>query len=84
VWCTTLHTQEVEDVSVDVTTTPAAEAASAETELEEAPPLCLGPVREPRDPACWAVRFEAGGKSLCSGARVARDLVVTSAACAVR
>ncbi|KAF4529129.1 hypothetical protein B566_EDAN017193 [Ephemera danica] len=76
--------EESSSASTADVTTPASEAAVTESEVEEAPPLCLGPVREPRDPACWAVRFESAGKALCSGARVARDLIVTSAACAVR
>lgn len=53
---------------------------------EEAPPLCLGPVREAIDEACWAVALRRAdtGQRLCWGARVTPHLVVTSASCAAR
>jgi hypothetical protein len=57
-----------------------------QTEEEEAPPLCLGPVREALHEACWAValRRADSGQRVCWGARVTPHLVVTSASCAVR
>lgn len=53
---------------------------------EEAPPLCLGPVREARNEACWAVALRRADteQHLCWGARITAHLLVTSASCAVR